>query len=703
MSDRNRPDDTPIEYKLLFGFGVVGLVGWLGWQAWTSDRPRLRRLRRDVVDHLASAQSAAEAFVIPVAVCLCVGLLVWWVVRRLARLRRLRVEQLVAGIDHLVVDLDVDDVRVRWRWLTARRVKLRLSAADDWGKKSWRDRVAVAAGQRLGGRWDGEVRPPALTRHDAWLVLRPGTAGGHTTADEAISGWLDGLVPGPAVEVEGQQADGHPSVIRVRYGETTRDMSGQWRERVISQVQSRSGVKWRATWDTAKRTVQLDRVQPLPAVVPWRYPDEHRVQPSGSEPVCVLATDEEGRTVGWDLKAAPHGMIVGETNYGKSVMVRAALAGLIQQGTLLLICDMKAREYLGFLGKPGVACVATDVVDIVRVWIAMKQLVDRRVAADALGVFEGRRDDVRVERVGESELDDVSVVLVVDEITETVTQIDKWWRGLSKVERQEWGVGDGAACPFLNYPADITRIARSVRCHMLFSGQRADAKNWGDSTEMRSNLSFRTSVGRQDRFGSEMTWGDPVTGRIAVEGPGEGVSNGRRYDDAGVALPSGRGRVKGHLLEDDVLWSSSFWDRATRVAPDASLVRLPGVSDAARSADAAIADFADRAGVRLIGEPADVLEKMSAVDDGADPSGERAGPVEDESGDTWAPVVAVDLAAGDVVQGDDDGEVTVVEPAEWVHDDLVDDEMVRLVVTNDGGERVWDLSPEDVLYRHQSS
>lgn len=107
---------------------------------------------------------------------------------------------------------------------------------------------------------------------------------------------------------------------------------------------------------------------------------------------------------------------------------------------------------------------------------------------------------------------------------------------------------------------------------------------------MRDNIRHMASMGRQSRIGSEMQWGDGRTGsEIEIHHPGEGMSNGLRLD-AGTGESLGRG-VPGRFkawYAADTAESAEFWARVAAVAPDASLVRLPHVSDAARDPAAAM-------------------------------------------------------------------------------------------------------------------
>ena len=477
---------------------------------------------------------------------------------------------------------------------------------------------------------------------------------------------LAGLVPAPRPRVTGEE-------LVVEYGETTRDQSPAWRARVVDQVSARLGATYRAVWDRQHRRFLLQPVPLLPHPISW---SEQVVQLQHLELgpwVAVYGTDEDGNLVAWQPgDREPHAMFTGDPGTGKTESIKAAIDSMLEQGALVAIIDPKQQDFAEYLGRPGVICVATAVEDQVGALVDLEAEMMRRTSAKALtrlnrqfpellGVEDARYHSDR-RPPAQAAIDEVPLILVLDELTCHVTQVQEWWQRLSPTEKAEWGAEKARQAPMLTIPARIVAPARAISMHALFGMQRPDANNFGGSTAMRDNIKHQASMGRQSRIGSEMQWGDGRTGsEVEINNVGEGVSNGLRLDPrTGQSL--GRGvpaRFKAWYAAD-IAETSAFWDRVAAVAPDASLVRLPHVSDAAR--DPLAAATALRA--KTYEEYGDQrrLARRPAADEATTPVGDEVAGIgkyltAQSSSDVRPALSVVESTLGDdqVGAGDDEG------------------------------------------------
>ena len=314
------------------------------------------------------------------------------------------------------------------------------------------------------------------------------------------------------------------------------------------------------------------------------------VSPVSSRPVRCIEVDSPNH-----LYLAGQSMI---PTHNTETM-KAVVDSLLLQGALVAIIDPKQQDFAEYLGRPGVVCVATDIADQVGALVDIEAEMMRRTAAKALARLikqfptlardENARNSADRRLPAQAAIDEVPLILVLDELTQHVAQVQEWWRSLAPAAKARWGAEKSRQAPMLTIPASIVRLARSIKIHMLIGVQRPDAGNFGGSTTMRDNIKHMASMGQQSRIGSEMQWGDGRTGsEVQISHPGEGVSNGLRLNSrTGEQLGRGvPGRFKAWYVADTAE-TDDFWAKVAAVAPDATLVRLPHVSDAARDPVAA--------------------------------------------------------------------------------------------------------------------
>lgn len=421
--------------------------------------------------------------------------------------------------------------------------------------------------------------------------IERGTSKSGDSLEERIVSALTGLVPSPQPTITADAEHPDRKIIDVRYGKTTRDVSPNWRYRVVTIASMRLDQKFRATWDHQKLRFRLEPVPPLPSVVPWQ--DSFVLTADqDSRPgrwMGVYGIDEEHRLVGWEPSdREPHALFTGDPGTGKTEAIKAFIASMLRLGALVAISDPKQKDFAEFLGRPGVICVAQTVEDRVGMLIDLHAEMKRRTSAGALRKLETRYLGAAEDRATAA-IDDLPIVVVMDELTQHTKDVQKWWAALSKDERVEWLGTDSRVCPALSYPGEIVQLARAVKLHVLVGMQRADAANFGgDSTAMRDMIAHHVSMGQLSPIGSEMQYGDRQIGsEVVIEGVGEGMSNGTRFDGKKVLSRQVPGRFKA-LYTADICEQDEFWDQVATAAPDASLVALPHVSAAARDPYAAI-------------------------------------------------------------------------------------------------------------------
>lgn len=582
------------------------------------------------------------------------GLLVYrqWI-RRRTRARQDRWSILAAGLAKVMGGGwdPAQHLRVRgWRGTRPVVVRTAMTGHTPVTDREWRLTVSAAARQLLGTiepiRWpEAAAGGTTSWRRLPWLTLRaavpppgwrrvvtalwkrmlrrgdgddPGPGGSPEAAaaelEERLVATLAGLVPRPRPRVgEGR--------IVVGYGETTRDQSPAWRARVVDQVSARLGCTYRAIWDRQARRFSLEPVPALPHPIPWAERTAVLRTLDTGRWVAGYGTDENGDIVAWEPgDREPHALFSGDPGTGKTESMKALIDTLLLLGCMVAIIDPKQRDFAEYLGRPGVVCVATAVEDQVGALVDLDAEMMRRTAASALRRLERQYphlEDGRYHAAGrpaQAAIDEVPLIVVLDELTMHTQQVQEWWQRLAPPQRAAWGAEKSRTAPMLLLPARIVALARAIKIHMLIGVQRPDASNFGGSSTMRDNVKHMASMGSQSPIGSEMQWGDRRTGsEIEVEHPGEGISNGLRISpQTGARLSRGTpGRFKAWYAADTAE-TEEFWAAVTEVAPDASLVRLPHVSDAARIPSAAADALRRRAYDTLAaagggGEPIDQL------------------------------------------------------------------------------------------------
>lgn len=699
----------------LIGLLIAGAALWGIWTWASSNWGKISRTVASAWSNWSGALGAAG-----VGLLLLLVMRVW--ARRRGRRREAQRDSLATEVARLMPG-DWDEkggLWVRsWRGTSPRVVHVQASLSTSTNDPELRRRLQQILVSRMGPTritWPGDDHKSR--RKARWIKATADTRqaspkdGRGEDTETVVRSALAGLVPTPKVEAH----DG--GVIEIAYGETTRDQSEVWRARVVEQVSARTDARYRATWDRAKRSVQLAPVPELPAVIEWMDAIQRFRALGLTERYVPYGIDEDGNWVVWEIgPAAPHTIGAGKTGAGKSELTKAVIQAWLLMGGLVAIIDPKRQDFAEFRGRPGVLAVATDLHDRLGLLKALRtEMFRRNAAAELRKLMVDNPDlagDVPPVSAKQAQLDQVRILLVVDELTQHRKDTEVWLRSLSREEK-------ALQSDVVGIPGEMAQLARAVSMHEWVSMQRNDADNFGDSTQMRDNLPHVTSMGQLSAIGSEMAWGDRFTGRnVVINGPGEGMSNGRRISPTGELLQTGvAGRFKAFYSAMDAR-RPEFWAEVAKMVPDASRIDLGEVSAAARDVKAAIA------ALRVVaygadGQESDELPPAATVthdeeaanpsqaavrpippvspqaDDGGDDSGATA---TDLTGRTWEQVRVTDLEVGDVVSLGDLDAVEVVHVAGWGFDEFNGDRVFGIAVLDDGIERVLDLSDEEALLR----
>lgn len=260
--------------------------------------------------------------------------------------------------------------------------------------------------------------------------------------------------------------------------------------------------------DPTANAIYFFRAKPLPvAVVP---PCEHA-------PVLAshAAYREFSVSLGFGDNLAPavwcprkdaHLLIIGGTGGGKTIAEHNIIQRLAQAGWRVWLIDGKRIEFIGYRNWPNVEILA--------------QRVDAQIRALKLAheTMEARYDLIERGDVRIDELD--PIVVVVDELTSMLGAVKRRYQ---ETKNKRGAKGMPAKDPVLEWVADIARLGRSAKMHLVLGLQRPDASIMGG--EMRDNFGGRISLGRlQSKEASMMMWDDPAIGVAVPSIKGRGVS-----------------------------------------------------------------------------------------------------------------------------------------------------------------------------------
>lgn len=271
------------------------------------------------------------------------------------------------------------------------------------------------------------------------------------------------LGEGAQVESSTLNLDGSIEAFAITHDDI-HDAKPEFRKDIDNTIQAKLGQRLQSQWDEAHDRVIYRSVPDLPVKVP-------HVIDGPRTGYKIPFAEANGKTVEWDLDSAlPHAMVAGGTGGGKTSTIRTLITGALPLGAEVRICDAKRVSFMDFETWPGVTSLSTEIDEIIATILATRaDLEDRYLAIKRRELTE---DDL------------TPIILVIDEITETLSQI-------RKAHKAAGGTGEA---PAVEEFGSLLRLGRQGRVHLAIGVQRPDAKIIGG--EERSNIGFRILAGR---------------------------------------------------------------------------------------------------------------------------------------------------------------------------------------------------------------
>ncbi len=293
--------------------------------------------------------------------------------------------------------------------------------------------------------------------------------------------------------------------IDVRYDTQPRLSSTSYRQRIEKALSSMLPGRWRSHWDTVRDEVRFEIRPTLPSMVPHEPGPPRPELTHASYDACRVAycVDEDGNTIHWQPSVSPHMLIIGGTGSGKTSAEHTLLTDLALYGWRVWVLDGKRIEFAGFKDWPNVELVASRVGDQVRMIHAAHDLMEQRYSL----IESGKA------RISDFE----PLLLIIDEYATFKARVTRWYKTVK-------AKGDPTQPPVFDLVADLARLARTAKIHMVIGIQRPDVDFLGG--EMRDNFGARLSLGRLSPQGANMMWDS-----FAV-----GVAIPRNQRGRGVAL-----------------------------------------------------------------------------------------------------------------------------------------------------------------------
>lgn len=279
--------------------------------------------------------------------------------------------------------------------------------------------------------------------------------------------------------------DGQAQRITVRHNQGTNMAFGNKRQRVERVMATRIPGDWVPKWDLQNDVVEFVTRVPMPTLVlpPTAHSPLATTHEDYSDFQIPLGIDEENEELSWTPRKQPHAVVVGTTGSGKTVVQHNVVQRVTQAGWRVWILDGKRIEFIGFRHWPNVERIASRIEHQTKMIYDAHQLMEERY-----GLIEQ----------GEATVADFEpLVLVIDEATTFLEGADRWWKEVKPK-------GGTAKAPCLGLIADIARLGRSAKIHMLIGLQRPDTAFI--SGEMRDNLSMRVAMSRLSPDGAKMMW-----------------------------------------------------------------------------------------------------------------------------------------------------------------------------------------------------
>jgi hypothetical protein len=254
-------------------------------------------------------------------------------------------------------------------------------------------------------------------------------------------------------------------------------------------------------------TIYFRRSKPLPGVVV--PPKEHAPLLANHKAYrdfnVPLGMGNNHSAAVWKPRRDAHLLIIGGTGGGKTICEHGVIQRLSQAGWRVWLVDGKRIEFIGYREWANVELLAQRVDDQIRVL---------KLAHETM---EARYDLVMAGEVKIEDLDPIAIV--VDELTSLLGAVKRRYLDTKDIPGKKMPTKD----PVLDWIADIARLGRTAKMHLVLGLQRPDASIMGG--ELRDNFGCRISLGRlKSKEASMMMWDDPAIGLSVPDVPGRAVS-----------------------------------------------------------------------------------------------------------------------------------------------------------------------------------
>ncbi len=238
---------------------------------------------------------------------------------------------------------------------------------------------------------------------------------------------------------------------------------------------------------TDKRTVELATVSnevKMPERVPWS--DDFIQEEDGK--LCI-GEDLMG-PVTFNLNSTPHVIVAGETGSGKSVILRAILWQMVNQGAKIFMIDFKGGVEFG----PRFEEYGEVITDRARALIVFQMLVEENTAR--LALFRENEVKKLPEYNQKYGANLCRIAVFIDEIAE---MLDK--SGVDAEEKELIGQLEGCL-------STLARLSRATGINLIIGVQRPDAKIL--TGQIKNNVPVRICGRFADRAPSEIVLGNTM-------------------------------------------------------------------------------------------------------------------------------------------------------------------------------------------------
>lgn len=246
------------------------------------------------------------------------------------------------------------------------------------------------------------------------------------------------------------------------------------------------------------------RSRPLPSMVvpPATHAPLLTSHKAYEEFFVPLGVGNDGEMAVWHPRKDAHLLIIGGTGGGKTIAEHGVIQRLAQAGWRIWLVDGKRIEFIGYRKWANVELLAQNVDDQIRVLKLAHETMEARY--DLI-----ERGEVRIQ-----DLDPIAIV--VDELTSLLGAVKRRYLE-TKIK------GMPTKDPVLDWMADLARLGRTAKMHLVEGLQRPDAAIMGG--EMRDNFGARVSAGPlKSKEASMMLWDDPAIGVSVPNIKGRAVS-----------------------------------------------------------------------------------------------------------------------------------------------------------------------------------